>query len=163
MNQKGNSLILIIVGVLIISGFLLGLLYLKSNQKTQNNAKEERRNVMASPSAEVPPPYQSGNKNSYYKSPMETYKTVTNLQGDYRVIAVLDEQDNVIVSDLVKSNYEKIGYGTKFGCQCGTDFDKWIDDSHFTIKIVNGNGEEYQYLVNAPTGQIVEESFKKIK
>lgn len=60
-------------------------------------------------------------------------------------------------------NSKEIGYNVKFKCMCGTSFREWINDSPFSIRIVNGGGEEYEYLVDAKTGKVDESSFKRIK
>ena len=96
-------------------------------------------------------------------SPDASYTVSETMLGDYNTIVVKDSSGKVITNDFIKKNEKAIGYGTKFGCQCGTSFAGWIDGSHFILKIVNGNGEEYQYTVDASTGIVNEASFKKVK
>lgn len=90
------------------------------------------------------------------------YEVLENLVGDYNKITIKDKAGKVIVEDLVKNNEKEIGYNVKFRCQCGTSVKGWVDNSHFTIKIVNGGGEEYEYIVDASTGKVDESSFKQI-
>lgn len=82
---------------------------------------------------------------------------------DYQVITIKDNRGNVVVDDLIARNHEAIGYNVKFRCQCGTYFKAWVDNTHFTIQIVNGGDEEYEYLVDAKTGRVDESTFKRIK
>lgn len=103
------------------------------------------------------------NPNLSKTSPDDSYSVSETMLGDYNTIVVKDNSGKVITNDLIKKNEKAIGYGTKFGCQCGTSFGGWIDGSHFILKIVNGNGEEYQYTVDASTGLVNEASFKKVK
>lgn len=95
-------------------------------------------------------------------SPDENYIITEEILGDYNKIKVADKNGRVITDDLVVDNDSAIGYNTKFRCQCTTYFKEWIDNSHFTIKIINGGGEEYEYIVNAVTGKVDESSFKKV-
>jgi hypothetical protein len=83
--------------------------------------------------------------------------------GDHSLIIVSDSQGNVITDDLLAKNEEEIGYNVKFSCQCATSFKSWVSDSQFAIKIVNGNGEEYEYLVDANLAKVDESTFKRIK
>lgn len=96
-------------------------------------------------------------------SPTGLFSIEETTLGDGQTIIVKDNKGNTIVDNVISKNYKEIGYGIKFGCQCGTSFKGWVDNSHFAIKIVNGNGEEYEYLVDATNGKIIEASFKRIK
>lgn len=97
-----------------------------------------------------------------YFSLDKSYLVTTELVGDYNKISILDKDQKVITDDLVKKNSGVIAYD-KLGCQCGTNFKKWEDNSHFTISILNANGNEYDYTVDAVTGLVDTSSFKKVK
>ena len=90
--------------------------------------------------------------------------TVTQQQlADHNKITVKNSGGSVVVEDLVNSNSDAIGYGEKFQCQCGTSFNGWVDNDTFVIKILNGAGETYEYLVEASTGKVIEDSFRRVK
>lgn len=96
-------------------------------------------------------------------STTKSYVVLNTSLGDGQEFYIVDSDGNLIGDEVVKTNYKAIGYGVKFGCQCGTSFKDWNDNTHFTLKIVNGNGEEYEIIVDATTGKVNESSFKKIK
>lgn len=105
----------------------------------------------------------NGTDSTTNTSPDGSY-TVTETQlADYNTISITNAKGIVITSDLVKDNSDAIGYNIKFKCFCATYFKAWISNSTFTIKIGNGGGEEYEYLVDASTGKVIEGTFKKIK
>ncbi len=96
-------------------------------------------------------------------SPTGLYIITEVTVGDNQTITIKDNKGKVIAENVIKLNEKEIGYNTKIMCQCGTSFKGWTDDSHFAIKIVNGDGEEYEYMVDATSGKVDETSFKKIK
>lgn len=96
-------------------------------------------------------------------SPDGSYIISEEFLADYNKIIVKDNRGNTIVSDLVAVNEKEIGYNIKFKCQCGTYFKGWVSDETFAIEIVNGGGEEYEYLVDAKSGKVDELTFRKIK
>lgn len=96
-------------------------------------------------------------------SPDGSYIVTEQTVGDKQNITIKDKQGNIIVGDLITNNEKEIGYNVKFKCMCGTSFKKWINNSAFSIRIVNGGGEEYEYLVDAKTGKVNESSFKRVK
>lgn len=105
----------------------------------------------------------NGTDSTTNTSPDGSY-TVTETQlADYNTISITNAKGIVITSDLVKDNSDAIGYNIKFKCFCATYFKAWISNSTFTIKIGNGGGEEYEYLVDASTGKVKEQTFKRIK
>ncbi|MCL5411381.1 MAG: hypothetical protein M1150_01390 [Patescibacteria group bacterium] len=96
-------------------------------------------------------------------SSTKSYVVLNSSLGDGQEFYVIESDGNLIGDEIIKINYKAIGYGVKFGCQCETSFKEWNDNTHFTLKIVNGTGEEYEILVDAATGKVNESSFKKIK
>lgn len=96
-------------------------------------------------------------------SPTGFYIVTEETVGDGQTITIKDNKGNIITDNVIKKNNKAIGYGIKFGCQCGTSFKGWTDNSHFAIKIVNGIAEEYEYIVDAATGKVDESTFKRIK
>lgn len=96
-------------------------------------------------------------------SPDGSYYVIEEHLGDYNKIAIYTKENKGITTDLIAENGQEIGYGVKFQCQCGTSFKQWTNDTIFSIKIVNANGEEFEFNVDAATGKVDEDSFKKIK
>lgn len=153
-KQKGLAPIII---VLIISAAISGYL-VYSGKINLNQTTTQVSQPSPTPSTSQLDQDQVGNT-----SPNGAYRARENLIGDYNTITLKDKQGNIIVEDLVKNNEKEIGYNVKFRCQCGTSFKDWISDDKFTIEIVNGGGEEYEYTVDAKTGKVDEPSFKRIK
>src|SRR4051794_34426346 len=58
-------------------------------------------------------------------SPNGTYKIAEETTGDYTKITLKDSRNKVIVDDIVSLNGTKVGYNTKFGCMCTTNFKGW--------------------------------------
>lgn len=96
-------------------------------------------------------------------SKLNPYIVLNSSLGDKQEFYLLNSEGALISNGIVKNNYKTIGYGTKFGCMCGTYFKAWVDDSHFSLKIVNGNGEEYEILVDASNGKVNKSSLKRTK
>ncbi len=79
------------------------------------------------------------------------------------LLTVKNAQGAEITNDLYLDNKDAIGYGVKFGCQCGLHFRGWLSNKQFVIYINNGIGEEYEYLVDAQTGKVNESTFRRVK
>lgn len=151
MTQKGQIQVLIIalvVGLLAIGGYLV-----YQNQPKPAPSSQPTTQPSSSPSDET--------TNKVSRS--GTYIITENMLGDYNKISITDSQGNIIIDDLVAKNEKEIGYNVKFRCQCGTSFKEWVSDSQFIIKIVNGGGEEYEYIVEAKTGTVNEATFKRVQ
>jgi uncharacterized protein YjaZ len=95
-------------------------------------------------------------------SPTGQYIVSEETIGDGQTITIKDNKGKVITENVISQNEKEIGYNTKIMCQCGTSFKAWVDNTRFSITIVNGGGEEYEYLVDAITGKVDESSFKKL-
>ncbi len=148
MTQKGLAPILIVVLIaLALGGYFI---YQKQISLTPT--------IQPSPTSTTSP----ASTDAGNISPDGSYMVSESLVGDYNTIAIKDRGGNIIVDDLVAKNSKEI-YNMKFKCQCGTSFKKWVSNTIFSIKIVNGGGEEYEYLVDASSGKVDESSFKRIK
>lgn len=146
MKQKG--FLLPIIGAVIVLAIIgLGGYLLYQRQTTSNNQ------------AKVEAGKQILNSKT---SPDGNFTVSEEILTDYNKIKITDKSGKVITEDLVAGNEKEIGYNVKFKCQCGTSFKEWADNSHFKLKIVNGGGEEYEFLVNAATGKVDESSFMKV-
>lgn len=148
MIQKGLVPILIVL----ILAFLVGGYLVYQKQPKPTSSPQPTTQPSSSPA------YETTNKKV---SPSGTYIVTENMLGDYNKISITDNQGNIIIDDLVAKNEKEIGYNVKFKCQCGTSFKEWVSDSQFIIKIVNGGGEEYEYIVEAKTGTVNEATFKR--
>lgn len=102
------------------------------------------------------------NENTY-TSPDGSFVVTEVLVPDYYKIAVKKKNGEVITEDLVANNTKELGYNVKYGCMCATSFKQWINNTTFSIQVHTGNAEEYEFLVDAPTGKVIESSFKKVK
>lgn len=153
VNQKGISPILIIILIAAILGGLA--IYQKQNLQPKPNPSPQltSQSTFASPTTKP--------SNSKISS-VGNYIVSEEMLGDYNKIKITEKSGKVITEDLIALNEKKIGYNVKFKCQCGTSFKEWINNVQFTIKIVNGGGEKYEYTVDATTGQVDENSFKRI-
>lgn len=98
-----------------------------------------------------------------FKSPDGAYTVRQENLGDHQKISITDKNAKIIIEDITVGNEKELGYGVKYQCQCGTHFKAWVNNSTFSIKVVNSLGEEYEYLVNAGNGKVDEGSFKRIK
>lgn len=140
MNQKGLAPILIVILIaLVIGGYFI---YNNTSKKAATSQSTENYISKTSPDG--------------------MYTISEEMLGDYNTIKITDKGGKVVTGDLVKENQKEIGYGVKYQCMCSTHFQEWIDNTHFKIKVVNGGGEEYEFLVNAVTGKVDESSFKKV-
>lgn len=83
--------------------------------------------------------------------------------GDYNMISIRDKKGIVLMDDLVAKNEQELGMNKKFRCMCGVSFKGWISSSLFAIRIANGIGEEYEFIVEATTGKTDESTFKRVK
>lgn len=98
-----------------------------------------------------------------YTSPDGSFTVAEEWLGDNNVISIKDEKGVILMDDLVAENGPEIGMNKKYGCMCGISFKGWVSNSLFAIKIVNGAGEEYEFLVEAATGKVDESTFKRVK
>ena len=98
-----------------------------------------------------------------YTSPDGSFTVAEEWLGDNNVISITDEKGAILMDDLVAKNGQEIGMNKKYGCMCGVSFKGWISNSLFAIKIVNGAGEEYEFIVEAANGKVDESTFKRIK
>lgn len=158
--NKGFATILVLLVVVLVGGVGVGW-YLSNTgiiPKFSGPATSEQP-----PSPPPVPGEPTTNETAQKNSPDGSYVVTEEAVGDHQIIAIKDKKSNIITDDLVAKNEKAIGYNVKFRCQCGTSFKAWVDNSHFTIKIVNGGSEEYEYLVDAKTGKVDETTFKRIK
>ncbi len=162
MRQKGSSVLVILLGVLIIAAIAgSGYLYLSSTKNASSNSPVTFPSISPTPNPS-PSPYPRDFISSN-KSPSGKYTVNEEAIADTQYIVLNDASGNTISENIVEDNENEIGYNVKFQCQCGTRFKEWVDDASFKIKIINGGGEEYEYIVDATTGKVDPASFKKIK
>lgn len=160
--QKGFVPILIVI----LIAAVVGGYFIYKNSQTKTPALPTTYSTpqpSPSPVESNPVSYDHRVTDNQTISPGGSYIVTEQFSADTRWIIVKDKQGNIITDDLITKNYKEIGYNEKFMCQCGTKFKQWIDDISFSISIINGAGEEYEYLVDAKTGKVGEDSFKKIK
>lgn len=163
--QKGFIPILIVI----LLATLVGGYFLYKNSQTKIPAPTAQTTTYSTPQPSPSPveanpvSYDHRVTDNQTSSPNNSYIITEQYSADTRWIIIKDQQGNIVTDDLITKNYKEIGYNTKFMCQCGTSFKQWINNTTFSIKIVNGGGEEYEYIVDAKTGKVDESSFKKIK
>lgn len=75
------------------------------------------------------------------------------------------KSNGVLIADNIPtaSHGEQMGLGTKIQGQYGIHFKGWMDSDTFVWRINNGAGEEFEYLVDASTGEPDISSYRKTK
>lgn len=171
--RRPNILILVVAMVgLILTSFGIVSYLLTSNQSHEKTIETPSPTTTVAPSkftTATITPSQAASLSAHLKvvstektSPNGEYTISEKLQGE-NVVLTLNYKDQILVEDLVAKNEKAIGYGTKFGCPCATNFKGWLSSTSFLIRIVNSLDEEYEYLVDATTGLVDSQSFKKVK
>ncbi len=157
MQKRGFAALLVLLIVVLVGGAGVGW-YL-----SQKGIVPKFSGPVTTEQPPAPPEIPGAGNTVQKSSPDGSFIVTQESLGDHQIISIKDQRGNVILDDLLLKNAKEIGYNVKFRCQCGTHFKTWVDNSHFTITILNGGGEEYEYLVDAKTGKVDESTFKRIK
>lgn len=166
MSQRGSSMIIALIITFVLIGVGLFIYFTKyySPEKELPSAPVVL-NMPARPdeppptSMSVPTPRAKANKTS----PSGLYIVEEDNYGDQQIIRVKNNENKIIIKDLLIENKDEIGYNIKYQCMCAISFGNWIDEENFNIYVVNGGGEEYEFVVNMSTAKVDESSFKRIK
>lgn len=146
--RKNNILLLIVLFLFFTIAFYFGKNYLSN--KPQPLLKTEIPEVT------------SKIISTDHQSPDGTFIVKEETAGDYAMISIADSTGQVIMDDLVTKNYKEIGCGEKIEPMCGYSFKGWTDGSHFVLRVSGGLGE-YEYLVDASSGKVIESTFRTIE